>query len=149
LLAAERGDLDATLECLENALRHYDAVEVPFERARTLLTYGTALRRSKRRAAARATLEQAKRDFDDLGAALWSQRATAELSRIGGRRPAPDGLTPTERRLAGLVSEGRSNKEIAGILFVTPKTVETQLSRIYSKLGVHSRTALTRRLIDP
>jgi DNA-binding CsgD family transcriptional regulator len=86
------------------------------------------------------------RDFDRLGAALWSERARAELSRIGGRTRATDGLTPTERRLAGLVSEGRSNKEIAAILFVTPKTVETQLSRIYGKLGVHSRTALARRL---
>jgi DNA-binding CsgD family transcriptional regulator len=146
LLAAERGDLDATLACLEKALAHYDGVESPFERARTLLTFGTALRRSKRRAAARATLEQTIREFDELGAALWSARARAELSRIGGRRPAPGGLTPTERRLAGLVSEGRSNKEIAVIMFVTPKTVETQLSRLYGKLGVHSRTALARRV---
>ena len=146
LLAAERGDLETTLECLETALAHHDAVHFPLERARTRLALGTALRRSKRRAAARATLEQALQEFDELGATLWSERTGAELSRIGGRRPASDGLTPTERRLAGLVSEGRSNKEIAAILFVTPKTVETELSRIYAKLGVHSRTAMARRL---
>ncbi len=55
-------------------------------------------------------------------------------------------MTPTERRLAELVAEGRSNKEIAAVLFVTPKTVGTMLSRLYAKLGVHSRTELVRRL---
>ena len=69
-----------------------------------------------------------------------------QLARIGGRGPAAEGLTPTERRVATLASEGQSNKEIAATLFVTPKTVETQLSRIYAKVGVHSRTALARRL---
>jgi DNA-binding CsgD family transcriptional regulator len=145
LLAADDGDLDATLAYLGDALALYDTGHFPFERARTRLTMGTALRRSKRRAAARTTLEQAAREFDRLGAALWAERARAELSRVGGRKRT-DSLTPTESRLAGLVSEGRSNKEIAAILFVTPKTVETQLSRIYGKLGVHSRTALARRL---
>jgi DNA-binding CsgD family transcriptional regulator len=65
---------------------------------------------------------------------------------MGGRSPSGSGLTPTELRLAELVAEGRSNKEIAAALFVTPKTVGTTLSRLYAKLGVHSRTELIRRL---
>ena len=60
-------------------------------------------------------------------------------------RGAPPG-DPTERRIAELVAEGRSNREVAELLFVTPKTVETNLSRIYGKLGVHSRVALARHL---
>jgi DNA-binding CsgD family transcriptional regulator len=78
---------------------------------------------------------------------LWAARARAEMARIGGRSPAGDALTVTERRTAELVSRGLSNKEVAAALFITPKTVETQLSRIYAKLGVHSRTALARRLV--
>ena len=84
--------------------------------------------------------------FEALGAEPWAARARAELARIGGRRSSAGALTPAERRVADLVAEGRSNKEIAAVLFVTPKTVETQLSRMYRKLGVHSRTALTRHL---
>jgi DNA-binding NarL/FixJ family response regulator len=73
-------------------------------------------------------------------------KARAELARISGR-PAPTGeLTETERRIAELAAEGRSNKEIAAALYVTPKTVETQLSRIYRKVGVRSRTQLARHL---
>ena len=97
---------------------------------------------------AREALERALGIFDELGARLWVERARAELARIGGRRAASGGLTPTEVRIAALVAEGRSNKEIASALFVTPKTVSTQLSRIYRKIGVHSRTELARRLSD-
>jgi DNA-binding NarL/FixJ family response regulator len=57
-------------------------------------------------------------------------------------------LTPTEQRIAELVAEGRSNKEVAAAMFVTAKTVETNLSRIYAKLGIHSRTELARRIAD-
>jgi DNA-binding NarL/FixJ family response regulator len=77
---------------------------------------------------------------------LWAARTRGELARIGGRTASGDDLTATERRLAELVREGLSNKQIAAALFVTPKTVSTQLSRVYAKLGVHSRTELVRRL---
>ena len=102
--------------------------------------------RARRKRAARETLEAARERFDDLGAARWSERAAAEVERIGGRGPATDALTPSERRIVELVAEGGSNKQIAATLFVTPKTVETHLSRIYAKLGVHSRTQLLSRL---
>jgi DNA-binding NarL/FixJ family response regulator len=97
---------------------------------------------------AREALEQALAIFEELGARLWADKTRAELARIGGRPAATGELTPTERRIAALAAEGRSNKEIATALFVTPKTVGTQLSRIYRKVGVHSRTELARYLAE-
>jgi DNA-binding NarL/FixJ family response regulator len=103
-------------------------------------------RRLKQRAAARATLEQALELFDDLGAALWAEKAAAELARIPGRGRASDELTETERRVAELVAEGLSNKEVAARLFVSVRAVEANLSKVYAKLGIRSRTQLTSRL---
>jgi DNA-binding NarL/FixJ family response regulator len=84
--------------------------------------------------------------FDGLGAQAWAERALEETARIGGRGPATDELTPSERRVAKLVAEGRSNKEVASTLVVTVKTVESHLSRVYAKLGLHSRAELAHRL---
>jgi DNA-binding NarL/FixJ family response regulator len=121
-------------------------VSMPFERARTLLALGLVQRRAKRKRAAREALEQALATFEQLGARLWAEKARAELARISGRPAATGELTETERRIAALAAEGLSNKEIASALFVTPKTVGTQLSRIYRKVGVHSRTELARHI---
>jgi DNA-binding CsgD family transcriptional regulator len=146
LLRAARGEHAAAAAAFDEALAQHARVTMPFERARTLLAMGVCQRRAKRKAVARETLTAALSEFETLGAGLWAKRAWAELARIGGRA-APDGsLTPAERRIAELVVDGRSNKEIAAALFVTPKTVETQLSRIYGKLGIHSRTALAQRM---
>ena len=142
LLSAARGDLDTALAAFDRALGEHEQAAMPFERARTLLALGSTQRRAKRRRLARETLTEALEAFEELPARIWAERARAELRRIGGRAPSQGELTPTERRLAELVAEGRSNKEAAASLFVTPKTVETQLSRIYAKLGVHSRTEL-------
>jgi DNA-binding CsgD family transcriptional regulator len=147
LLAAGRGDLDGALASLEKALGQHERVSMPFEQARTLLALGATRRRARMKRPAREALEQALAIFDALGARLWAEKARAELARIGGRRAAATGeLTPTERRIAVLAAEGRSNKEIATALFVTPKTVGTQLSRIYRKVGVRSRTELARHM---
>jgi DNA-binding NarL/FixJ family response regulator len=97
---------------------------------------------------AREALERALAEFQQLGAWPWADLARGELARVGGRPPSTGELTETERRIAALAAEGRSNKEIATALFVTPKTVGTQLSRIYRKVGVHSRTELARRLSE-
>ena len=118
---------------------------MPFERARTLLGLGAAQRRSKQKARARATLEQALAEFEQLGAALWAAQARTELGSIGGRAPSESGLTPAEQRVAALVAEGKTNREVAAALFVTDHTVEFHLSRIYRKLGVRSRAELARR----
>ena len=83
--------------------------------------------------------------FEELGAALWAAKARAELASIGGRAPSSDELTPAEKRVAALVAEGQTNREVAAALFVTDHTVEFHLSRIYRKLGVRSRAELARR----
>ena len=123
-----------------------ERVGAPLEPRRTLLALGTVQRRLKhgrsraRRWSARGT-----------SSTHWARRSGADAHGPSSRASAAgrerlSGLTPTEGRVAALVAEGRSNKEIAATLFVTPKTVETQLSRIYGKLGVHSRIALMRSL---
>jgi DNA-binding CsgD family transcriptional regulator len=149
LLAAAAGDLEAALGHAEAALEHHRDLPVPFERARTLIVLGTLHRRAKHKAAARAALEQAVEILDGMGARLWAERARAELGRIGGRAAA-DGLTPTEQRVAELVAEGRSNKEVAAELFVSVRTVEANLTRVYAKLGIRSRSELaaTRQASD-
>ena len=147
LLFAALGDLDSALASLQRALAEHERVSMPFEHARTLLALGTTRRRARMKRPAREALEQALAIFEQLGARIWVERTRAELARISGRRAAATGeLTPTEQRIATLAAEGRSNKEIASALFVTPKTVGTQLSRIYRKVGVHSRTELARHL---
>ena len=148
LVCAARGDLEGALVSLQEALPAHERASMPFEHARTLLALGATRRRARMKRPAREALEQALAIFEELGARLWADKARAELARIGGRPAATGELTPTERRIAALAAEGRSNKEIATALFVTPKTVGTQLSRIYRKVGVHSRTELARYLSE-
>ena len=147
LIAAVEGRSDDALADLQQAVKLHAEVPQPFDRARTLLVLGTAQRRAKQRAEARASLEAALAVFEVLGAALWAERARAEIARLGGRRSRDrDELTETERRIAELAAGGRSNREIAGELFVSERTVEANLTRAYRKLGVRSRTELARRL---
>jgi DNA-binding CsgD family transcriptional regulator len=146
LVLAGEGDLEGAQAALERSLDHLGRIEAPFARARTLLALGVVLRRQKKRAAARAALHEATAAFEALGAAVWLRRTRDEARRISGRAPSDGGLTETERRVAELVAEGRPNKEVAAALHVTVRTVEANLTRIYGKLGVRSRTELARRL---
>ena len=146
LLAAARGDGAGALVELERAVEEHARVTMPFERARTLLALGSARRRAKQKAAARRTLDEALAIFTELGAALWGEKAAAELARIGGRVATRDELTATERRVAELVAEGKTNREVAAAMFVTAKTVEFHLRHVYRKLGVRTRTELARKL---
>lgn len=148
LVAGAQGNIEESLATLERAVAEHEAVGDPLGRARALLALGIVRRRARQKRPAREAIEGAVEAFETLGAAGWAERAPAELGRIGGRKPRGGELTPTERRLAELVAEGRSNKEIAAVLFVTPKTVGTTLSRLYAKLGVHSRTELIRHLAE-
>src|SRR6266511_2104335 len=148
LVAAAHGDVEQALGLLERAVAEHEAVDDPFGRARALLALGTVRRRNRQKRAARDAIEAAIEAFETIGAAGWAEKARTELARIGGRRSHGGELTPTERRLAELVAEGRSNKEIAAALFVTPKTVGTTLSPLYAKLGIHSRTELIRRVSE-
>jgi DNA-binding CsgD family transcriptional regulator len=144
-LAAARGDYAAAVDRCTAALELQAAAPEPFELARTRLVRGTALRRAQKRAAAAADLEDARREFERIGAPIWAAKAESELGRIGGR-PTRRGLTPTEKRIASLVASGRTNREVAAALFVSPKTVEWNLSKIYRKLAVTSRTELAAKL---
>jgi DNA-binding CsgD family transcriptional regulator len=146
LLTAARGDLPRARSALEQALVEHRRVPQPFELARTLLVKGEVERRAKQKRAARLTLEQALGLFQTLGAPLWAQRARDDLARVGGATPPSSELTPTEQRIAELVGEGKKNREVAEALFISVKTVEANLSRIFHKLGVRSRTELTRRI---
>ena len=146
LLAAAAGRIDDALDAFGRALAEHDMVPLPIDRARTLLAFGATLRRAKRKADARRALEEAAAAFESLGAAAYTARARSELERIGGRPPSKGRLTATERQIAELVAEGRSNKEVAATLFVSVKTVEANLSRTYAKLGIRSRTGLARHL---
>jgi DNA-binding CsgD family transcriptional regulator/exonuclease VII small subunit len=146
LLSAARGDLAAARSALEQALMEHRRVPQPFELARTLLVKGEVERRAKQKRAARSALEQALGIFETLGAPLWAQRARDDLVRVGGAVLPSSELTPTEQRIAQLVGEGKKNREVADALFISVKTVEANLSRIFHKLGVRSRTELTRRI---
>ena len=130
---------------------------IPFEEARTLLCVGEALRRARRPSAARTPLDRSLTLFEGLGARPWSAHARAELAasgrRIGGRssatvgRPKLEELTPQELQVARAAGRGLNNLEIAAALFVSRKTVEAHLTRVYSKLGIRSRTELARILL--
>jgi len=145
LLAVTAGAHDEALIEFGRSLAELELLAFPLEHARTLLALGSAQRHARQRRAARETLEQALRGFDELGASLWAERARAELGRISGRAPSRGELTVSERRVAELVAEGKTNREVAAALYVTPRTVEGTLSRVYTKLGVRSRAELARR----
>jgi DNA-binding CsgD family transcriptional regulator len=148
LLYAAQGQLADAIRSLEIAMREHDRLERPFERARTLVVLGTTQRRLRQQRAARESLCEAHRIFEALGAARWCERTVAELDRIGGRASTPHSLTPTEEQIAKLVADGRTNGEVAAALFISVKTVEANLTRIYRKLGVSSRRQLARQFPD-
>jgi DNA-binding CsgD family transcriptional regulator len=142
MLAAQAGDLEPALAGFEEALAWHARIELPMDRGRTVLALGAAQRRIGRRREARATLEEALAVFERIGASLWAERARAELKRISGRAATPGALTPAEQRVAMLVAEGKTNKEVAAALFLSDRTVEGHLSRIFGKLGVRHRAEI-------
>jgi DNA-binding CsgD family transcriptional regulator len=148
LLVAAQGKPDAALRALEEALAHHAGLEMPLELARTLLVRGQIQRRQKRKRAARDSLAQALELFETAGAALWAKRAREELGRVGLRPRAPQELTAGERRVGELAASGLTNQQVAAAAFMSPKTVEDNLTRIYRKLGIRSRAELGVRLAE-
>jgi DNA-binding CsgD family transcriptional regulator len=142
ILAAARGDLEEAIGALEEALAAHDRIEMPFERGRTLLALGRALRRRKQWSAAREALREALALFDQTGAPRWAQATRTEVGRAGERSGEPGDLTATERRIAELAASGLSNQEVAERAFLTVKGVEANLTRAYRKLGIRSRGGL-------
>ena len=125
---------------------HQEAVR-PFERARTELAFGAFLRRTRRRVEAREHLRAALDVFEGLGAGLWAQRTRSELRASGqtARRRDPstlDELTPQELQIAGLVAQGLTNREVAALMFLSPRTVDFHLRNVFRKLDISSRTQL-------
>ena len=145
LLLGAKGNPEAALAAVDEALEHHDRLGMPFERARTLVVRGQVLRRMKQKREARAALEEAGRVFEELGAELWARRTREELRRVTVRR-APADLSATELKIARLAAAGASNAEIATEVFVSRKTVEANLARAYRKLGIRSRAQLARAL---
>jgi DNA-binding CsgD family transcriptional regulator len=145
LLLAARRESDAGAEALAASLAAHEGLDQPFELARTRLLAGALERRRKRKGPARELLQRARDGFAALPAPRWAARAEDELARLGGRPSTPDALTPTEHQVATHVAAGRTNREVADALFVSPKTVEWNLSKVYRKLGVRSRAELAAR----
>jgi ATP/maltotriose-dependent transcriptional regulator MalT len=147
LVAATRGEWELADAAIAHAIRIHERLHAPFERARTLLVKGSIQRRSGRRAAARRTLEDALAAFTGLETPLWVERTRLELASLPGRAPRPaHELTPREWEIARLVTHGLTNREIAARLFLSERTVEWNLSRLYDKVGVRSRMGLARAL---
>ena len=147
------GDDDELDARFGEALRLHDEGTDTFERARTLLLLGARLRRARRRVDARGPLEEARGDLERLGARLWADAASAELEATGlrsrARRAGPVlDLTPRELQIAELLAEGRTTREVAAALFLSPKTVEYHLRHVYTKLDITSRAELRERLPD-
>jgi DNA-binding NarL/FixJ family response regulator len=144
LLSSARGDHEAATAALAEALAAHQRLDMPLELARTHLVASEVARRARRRTAAREHAETARLLFAGRGAAPWAQRADAELARLAGPRVGGLDLTTAECQVASLVAAGRTNREVAAELYMGLRTVETHLSAAYRKLGVRSRSELTR-----
>jgi DNA-binding CsgD family transcriptional regulator len=144
MVLAAQGEVGAAERAVQNALVLHDSLPMPFERARTQLLLGRLQRTRSPKAAAAATFGEALRTFEDIGCALWAERTRAELERSNANPTAGDHLTPSEQRVADLVTTGMTSAGVAARLCVSVKTVDARLSRIYRKLDIHSRTELGR-----
>lgn len=148
LIASAQGRLAAATALLDEAAARHDAVGDPFGHGRALLAMGIVRRRMRQKRRAREALEAALAGFEALGAVTWIAAARTELGRIGGRERI-EGLSPSEMRVAALVANGLTNREIASTLFLGERTVASHLTHVYAKLGIRSRTELTRQILSP
>ncbi len=142
LLAATAGDVVGALGHINCALAFDDACPVAFERHRTMLVKGLIHRRAKEKAAAKQALQAAAAGFTAMGADAWAERCEQDLARIGTRATSATALTSSERTIAELAAKGLTNKQVAEQAFLSPKTVEANLARVYRKLGITSRAEL-------
>jgi DNA-binding NarL/FixJ family response regulator len=133
------------VDCFERVLAFPLA---PIDEARLRIHLGRAQRRLRRKQAARTTLTRALAVLEPTGAELWAAKAREELGRIGGRAATAAGFSATEQRIVELVAVGRTTREVAEEMHVSAKTVEWNLTRIYRKLGVRSRTELAARISE-
>jgi DNA-binding CsgD family transcriptional regulator len=148
LLAAGRGDLVAASALIERAVAGSLALPYPLEHGRNLLIKGSVERRRKLKSAARQSVTEAADVFDHIGAHAWAERARQELRRLEPSRSGPHGLTALEARVAEHVLDRLSAREMAAQLFVSRRTIEGTLGRLYTRYGVHSRAELRSALVD-
>jgi DNA-binding CsgD family transcriptional regulator len=141
LVSVKGRELAGAIETVEALLRATEPTAEPFERARILLALGRVRRRAKQRKQAREALAEALALFEQTGSPAWAEATRAEVARCGERGPEGE-LTVSERRVAEFVAQGMSNREIATAAFISPKTVEANLARVYRKLGIRSRAQL-------
>jgi class 3 adenylate cyclase len=147
LVLGARGHVPSAIDELDKALEEHGRRPLPLEVGRTLLEKGTLERRAKRKSAAKRTLEAALATLEPLEAAFWIARARDEQARIGLRKAvAADGLTPAQLRVAELVASGMTNSEVAGKLYMSLRTVESHLTKVYRELGIRSRAQLAAKL---
>ncbi len=145
-LAGMAGDHEGARAACAQALAEHERLPMPFELGRTLLTKGITERRARRKSAAAESFGQALAIFERLGAPLWAAKARRELSATAPR-PVASGLTQTQHRVAALIAQGQTNREIAAAMFITVNTVQTHVRHIFQKLGVRSRTELAAVLL--
>lgn len=136
----------------QQSLQLHAATDTPLETARTQLLYGQYLRRERRRSDAQTQLRAAMETFRRIGASAWAERAQEELRAAGGAvSPSTPGLlatlTPQERRIALAISEGATNREVAAQLFLSPRTVDYHLRKIFRRVGIRSRAELIRLVL--
>ena len=145
IVAAAEGDLAGALAALDT-LDLEATSRLPFELGCAWLTKGRVHRRAKQRRAAAAACREALEIFERLDAPTWAEQARGDLDVVGPRRRAPDELTATELRVAELAATGLTNRRIAQAAFISEKTVEAPMARVYLKLGISSRAELGARM---
>jgi DNA-binding CsgD family transcriptional regulator len=145
IVTAAEGDLAGALAALDT-LDLEATSRLPFELGCAWLTKGRVYRRAKQRRAAAAAFREALEIFERLDAPTWAERARGELDVVGPRRRAPDELTATELRVAELAATGLTNRGIAQAAFISEKTVEAHMARVYRKLDIRSRAELGARM---
>jgi DNA-binding CsgD family transcriptional regulator/tetratricopeptide (TPR) repeat protein len=147
LATAARGDLDCAVRLLEGAVAAHRRAQFPLELGRSLLALGQTWRRRRDRTQARRALRESFERFTVMGATPFADQARNELDRVDPAR-AGAALTAAESRVAQLVATGLANREVAAQLYTSVRTVEGHLGAVYRKLGVRSRTELTRMICD-
>ena len=140
-LAAEH-DLNRAARAISEAREFHQGLGMPLELGRTLLQSGRIHRRRREKRLAKESLEAALQIFDQLGAPLWAVQARSNLARLGLRPATRSDLSATETAVAELAAEGRTNREIAAAIFLSPKSVDGVILRVYDKLGIRSRAQL-------
>lgn len=148
MLHAAAGDVGGALSSAHRALEHHQRLAMPFERARTQLLLGQLQARARDPLAA-STLNEALATFVALGTPVWAERARTSRDGLRSAASTPAALTAAELRIAELAAAGLTNRDVAGELFLSAKTVEATLARVYRKFGIRSRAELARVMGQP